>query len=173
MAFVSINSGLFRVVKKAIWEYIEFRTQEAADLGKDFPRPIIVDHDVQVAADVLKRRRGHEKDAAVQRTQKVNFSKQKFLNDFLDTLDVKEFLRTGITLRSGERTEFRKDVEAVMKASPERRQALLDVIRTVLPKVEGLGVKTDFTESLKTGQLDTYIDYTDVVEDGQETEVEE
>jgi len=174
MAFVSVNSGLFLVIKKALWEYVRFREQEARDLGREFTRPIISDHHVQVTVDVLKRRRAGDKDAAVERTQKVNFMSQKFINEFLENLNVKEFLRTGITLRVGERSEFRNDVRAVMSASPERRQALLDIINTVLPKVEGLGVRTAFAKALEQGQgLDTFIDYTDVADDTEATSMPE
>ena len=173
MAFVSTTSGLFKVVKRALWEYANFREQEARDLNREFTRPAITEHHIQVTADVLKRRRGGEKDAAVERTQKVGFGMQKFINDFLDGLNVKEFLRTGITLRQGERDEFRTDVRAVMKASPERRQALLDVINQVLPKVEGLGVKHSFTKALENGQgLSEFIEYIDVVDDSARAEEE-
>lgn len=169
MAYVSTNNGLFKVIKRSIYEHMEGRIQEAKDLGQEFTRQVITDGDIQVTIDVLQQRRAGKEAFVPTIMGKIGYGKAQFLNAFLNNLNIKEFIKTPITLRQVDQSEFLKDVSALMKVSPERRQALLDVIRTVLPKIEGLGMKTAFAGALTSGDASTFFDFKDV-SDEQEVE---
>jgi hypothetical protein len=131
MAYVSTSNELFKLMKRSVYEYIEERATQARELGKEFTKPIVGDAGIQQVVDVLQKRRNGDESAQVRQVMgKVSFGAASFLNQFLNDLDIKSFIRTAITLPANERDAFVKDVSAVVNVSPARRQALLDVIRS-------------------------------------------
>lgn len=143
---------------------------EAKERNKEFTRHVVTDGDIQVTIDVLQQRRRGKEAYVPTIMGKIGYGKAQFLNSFLNQLDMKEFLKTPVTLRHVDQPDFLKDVRGLMKISPERRQALIDVIRTVLPKIEGLGVKTSFASALDKGDASDYFEFTDVKDEEGEVE---
>lgn len=165
MSYVSPNNGLFKVIKRSIFQFMEDRATEARDLRKEFTRHIITDSDIQVTVDVLQQRRRGKEASVPTIMGKIGYGKAQFLNGFLAGIDMKEFVKTPIALRAVDQAPFLKDVKSLAMVSPERRQALLDVIRTALPKIEGLNLKTAFATALDRGEASEFIEFTDVADE--------
>lgn len=170
-AYVSTSSELFKVMKREVYAYIEGREAQAQQEGREFSRPMLGDPAIQVMIDVLKKRREGDNSAQVETvTGKVTYPVKMFLNQFLnehfkDQAACVNFVRTPITLAKVEEKQFLVEVETVCKMSPVRRQAMMDVIRTLLPKAEGLGMKGALNAALKAGDVSQFIEFNDVLAD--------
>lgn len=167
MAYVSTSSDLFRLIKRELYGYVEYKAQVAKETNKEFTKPIFGDGAIQVLIEVLKKRVAGENVEVPTVTGKVNYTLKFFFQNFLDDVlgDPEAFVRTPITLKRHERAAFLKDVQAMMGVSPERRQALLDVIRSLLPKVEGLRMRSGLTKALENEEsASKFIEFTDVAD---------
>jgi hypothetical protein len=163
MAYVATTSELFRVMKRALYEWVAGKQKEAQMSNEEFQRPLISDYDIQVITFVLQARTNDPTAKVESRSGKMPFEKALVYNQFLDGFDPKQFVKTQVLLPESEHKAFLRDVAILMSIPNVRRQALLDVIKTGLPKIEGFGMRSQFTRSLETGEgVDDFLELENV-----------
>lgn len=158
-----VGSPFFKLIKNDVYQYLESRVADARDRGKEFSRPILGDAAIQVLIETIRQRQGGNDKAQVETVMgKVNPVACIFLNQYLSQLKLKSLERSSVTLPVDQRKQLIDELKPVVRMSAARRAALIDVVRNVLPKVDGSLRSNEFAQALEDGNVDGFIDWEDV-----------